>query len=86
MFKSLLDLARQVLFLARDMDETKARVTALQEEVRKLSDVVKLLAFDLERLRGHGQSEREKLELRLENILLRFERRLPPPAPRADED
>jgi hypothetical protein len=44
--------------------------------------VVQRLAFELERQRDNEVHEREKLALRVENILLRSERGLPPGEPR----
>ncbi|CAN5800038.1 hypothetical protein BH23GEM3_BH23GEM3_02450 [soil metagenome] len=45
--------------------------------VRDLTAAVQLLARELERQRENEAHEREKMLLRLENELLRFERRLP---------
>jgi hypothetical protein len=39
---------------------------------------VQALAFEVRRIDENGAHEREKTALRLENALLRFERRLPP--------
>ena len=55
MWKQIADVGKQILALARDMQQCKADIA----EVR--------------------QHDRENLLLRLENALLRFDRRLAPP-------
>lgn len=45
--------------------------------MRDLTDEVRMLAASQRILAEHDAQEREKLLLRLENELLRFERRLP---------
>jgi hypothetical protein len=45
---------------------------------KKLYEVVHRLAFELRRVSERETHERKKVELRLANQLLRFERRLPP--------
>jgi hypothetical protein len=52
----------------------------IKEQVAEHSEMLRQLSFDLQRLREHEQSEREKFML-VENALLRFERLLPPSAP-----
>ncbi len=48
-------------------------------EVRNLWRAVEVLTFEVQRTRETDAHEREKLALRLENEMLRFERRLPAP-------
>ena len=64
MWKHLFDLLRNLLTLTRAIEENRAEIKDLRQELRSL-------AADNER------HEREKLALQLENGLLRFERRLP---------
>ena len=56
----------------------------MQTQVRELSKRLELLAFEVQRLKENEMHEREKMVLRLENALLRFERRLPPARPEPD--
>ncbi|MBV9851166.1 MAG: hypothetical protein JO250_15970 [Armatimonadetes bacterium] len=44
------------------------------------------LAYEISRVRDDAASEREKTALRLENQLLRFERRLPGGNPGAEQE
>jgi predicted nucleic acid-binding Zn-ribbon protein len=77
MWQELFNLFRQLLTLARDTDRNKTEIENLREEFDDLTKVVQALAHELRRLGEHDAHEREKLALRLENTLLRFERRLP---------
>jgi hypothetical protein len=43
---------------------------------------IRQLTFELHQLRDHESHEREKMALKLENAMLRFERRLPSGNPR----
>jgi hypothetical protein len=65
------------LQLTEDAAQNKAAIKELQLQVEDLTDKVQLLAFHFQSLAEREAHEREKLELRLENALLRFERRLP---------
>jgi hypothetical protein len=78
MLKWFADLVSQVVFLTRDMREVRQEVKDLREQVEQLTGVVRELAFELQRVKENEFHEREKMALRLENVLLRFERRLPP--------
>ena len=83
MWKKLLELFRSQVFLARDVQENKENVARLRQEFDELSDLVERLQYELggeiRGLREEERHEREKLVLRLENALLKFERHLPPP-------
>ena len=77
MWKNLFKLAKQLINLAQDTDQNKTRIQELQEQVEDLTAEMRWVVFELQRLAEHDAHEREKLALRLENTLLRFERRLP---------
>ncbi len=70
---------RHLAGLSRDNRENKEKIAKLEQELVKLSDQVKELAFKIDRIDDRETNEREKLILRLENIILRYERGLPPP-------
>lgn len=76
MLKQLYELAKQLLSLARDTQENKAQIRELQDQVEELTAAVQWIAYELRRVDENNAHEREKLGLRLENALLRFERRL----------
>ena len=76
MWKKLLELLRSQVFLARDLQENKEKIRRLRQEFDELSQLVLRLQFEIQRVREEDRHEREKLLLRLENALLRFEREL----------
>ena len=77
MWKQLFKLAKQLITLAEDMERGKARQKELQDHVEGLTATVQWVVFELRRQAEHDAHEREKLALRLENELLRIEKRLP---------
>ena len=74
MFKELYSLFRSAVLLHREVQDNARDITGLRLHLDKVTDDLQSLAAQLQEERH----EREKLALRLENILLRFERRLPP--------
>jgi hypothetical protein len=75
-------LFTQLLTLAQDTDRNKTEIEKLREELDESTLVVHGLAHEIRRIGEQEKHEREKLALRLENELLRFERRLPPGKPK----
>ncbi|KAF0174689.1 MAG: hypothetical protein FD161_3520 [Limisphaerales bacterium] len=67
MFRSFLLMSREIQENRRDITKTSSDLEQLEERVR-----------DLARQLQEERHRREKLELKLENTLMRFERRLPP--------
>ena len=78
MLKSLLDIVKQLLGLAKDTEENKADIKAVQSQLEEMTETLRIVIFELQRLKENEAHEREKLALRLENSLLRSERALPP--------
>jgi hypothetical protein len=72
--KQLFDLIRNSFLLSREIQENRKDVEELRRDLDKVEDSLRELAL----LIREERHEREKLALQLENILLRFERRLPP--------
>jgi hypothetical protein len=75
--------------LMQDVQKLKADHKEFRQELRDLLDIIRHLKFEPQRDRENATHEREKLLLRVENALLRFERRLPPgssPSGRSDSD
>ena len=77
MFKQIVDAARQMLFLLRDVEQNKQDIAALKEQLTETNQAVRQLAFEMKLALEREQQERKKFILRVENILLR-ERQLPP--------
>jgi hypothetical protein len=77
MFKKLLEILRTQVFLARDVQENKENIARLRREFDELTELVVQLQFEIQLLREQDKHEREKLLLKLENAMLKFERQLP---------
>jgi hypothetical protein len=58
----------------------------MRQEMNELTRIVERLAFELQKDRENTERDREIQRLRLENILLRFERGLPPGSKPERED
>ncbi len=74
MLRELFDLVRGQMLLAREVQEAREGVNELRLTDQRLEARIEALARQLQEERH----QREKLELKLENTLMRFERRLPP--------
>jgi septal ring factor EnvC (AmiA/AmiB activator) len=75
-----------------DIKEIRQDVKSLQEdfirlrlEVNNLTHVVERLATSIQQEQKNAENSREIYRLQLENVLLRFERGLPPGAAQQDE-
>ena len=79
MLKQAIELVYQVVFLLRDVQQNKEDIAALRKELHETSEAVRELVVELRSLRDEDRHEREKLVLRLENMLLKSERQLPSP-------
>jgi hypothetical protein len=77
MLKKLLELFRAQVFLARDVQENKENIARLRTEFDDLTDLGVRIQFVVQCLREEDRHEREKALLKVENVLLRFERQLP---------
>src|SRR5579871_1920722 len=78
MWQKILDWAKYFLKHKEQTEKNTADIKEQERTIRDLTAAVQRLAFELERQRENEVHEREKLALRLENILLRSERSLPP--------
>jgi len=67
LFRSFLLMSREIQDSRRDITKTSSDLELLEGQVR-----------DLARQLQEERHKREKLELKLDNTLMRFERRLPP--------
>ena len=78
MWKQLFTLAGRFWRIAEELERNKAAITESRQELRDMGRVVDWLVFEARHSRESEARERENLALRLQNELLRFERRLPP--------
>ncbi len=83
MWERVANLLKAVVTLSEELKQNREDIKEIRQDLRDLTIVVHRLASDIEHTKDREASEREKLMLRLENMLLKFsqhvERRLPPP-------
>ena len=79
MWKKLLGYFTHLLTLAEATQENKVEIKEIRQELHDLTATVQDLRHELRILRTKQRHDLERLALRLENEMLRFERRLPPP-------
>jgi peptidoglycan hydrolase CwlO-like protein len=84
MWKKLYEVLSRLLALTQKVERHDKEILGLQQEVKNLTAVVQRLVYEIQRISDRETHERDKIQLRLENQLLRFERRLPSAA--KDED
>ncbi len=77
MWKQIFQLATKLLTLTQEIERNKTELKELRKELRELSSVVEGLAHEMRHTAENERHEREKLILRLQNELLKFERSLP---------
>ncbi len=84
MWKEIYEWATQLLVLSKETERNRVDIKEVNKEVERLTLIIQGLAFEIKRLNekiddAHGNEthEREKLALKLENEMLKFERRLP---------
>ena len=78
MWQKIADLTKLVFSFGETLQQNRSDIKELQREVRQLTTAMQLLAQEVRHMRETQESEQEKTLLRLENELLKFERRLPP--------
>ena len=61
---------KKLLFLSEETSQNTTDTKKLREEVDSISDDVKRLTFEIERLKEVGRYERENLMLQLNNTLI----------------
>ena len=77
MWDKIWDLLTKIVTLTKQTDKNTEDIKELQREVREIHSWLERLAYEIHKTRDEDRHEREKLALRLENELLKFERRLP---------
>jgi uncharacterized protein Yka (UPF0111/DUF47 family) len=85
MFKSLFSWFWDQLTLSQEVAQLRQAVRDLQKKDEDTTDLLRSVLFSLERESDQWRHEHENLLLRLENELLKFERRLPPHRSNDDE-
>jgi hypothetical protein len=78
--------AQTVLTLSKDLEQNRADIKELRRDFMNLAMTVQRLADEIKLNNQQESSARENLALRLENEMLKFERRLPPAKTSDDQD
>ena len=77
MWEKIWDLLSKVATLTKDTDRNSQEIKEIRADIRDIYSKLERLAYEIQKTREEDRHEREKLALRLENELLKFERRLP---------
>ncbi len=80
MWQQVFESLKKLLLLKEQTDKNTADVKDLQRELKDLTTVVQHLIYEVRGNKNDEAHERENMALRLQNELLKFERRLPPPS------
>ncbi len=78
MWKKLYELLERLVTLSQRVSRQEKQFEELRQEVRELTGMVHRLAMEVNRLSDRQTSEREKMQLWVENQMLKFEQRLSP--------
>ncbi|MDQ2730356.1 MAG: hypothetical protein M3Y56_01745 [Armatimonadota bacterium] len=85
MWQKLADLTKSLFTIGEVLQQNRTDIKELQQEVRRLSTALQLLAREVQHQRETERQERRMIRLELENALLRSERGLPPPQEKSEE-
>lgn len=77
MWEKIWDLLSKVATLTKDTDRNSQEIKEIRADIRDIYSKLERLVYEIQKTREEDRHEREKLALRLENELLKFERRLP---------
>ncbi len=75
--KRILALIKTVFLLTEETNRNRKDIEDLQKQTKEVMSAIERLTYEIRRVSERDDNEREKIMLRLENELLRFERRLP---------
>ena len=78
MWQQLFDGLRKLILLQDQTDQNTAKIKEIQAELKALSAVVRDLIYEVRGNKNDEAHARENMALRLQNEMLKFERRLPP--------
>jgi len=74
-----LRLARFLFSYSEKLERSERRIDELQRDMTDVIKSIEILTLKIEHIQESQRAEHEKLLLQLENQLLKFEKRLPPP-------
>jgi hypothetical protein len=86
MWKKLYEVLTRLFALTQKVERHDKEIVELRQEIKELTSVMQRLVYEIQRISERELHEREKMQLRLENQLLRFQRRLPPGKDEGDSE
>lgn len=86
--QELYKYGKQILALTQKVERHETDIEKIRVELSTLTKTVERVIYEIRHDRDAAEKDREIVLLRLENQLLRFERRLPPPTdnPQTDDN
>ena len=79
MWRDFLATLKTVITLAEELKANREEIKEIREELREAVKEIYRLQAEVASIKELEQTQRAVLKTQIENILLRFERRLPPP-------
>ncbi len=73
-FEDLYQFLKALPVLVRDTETNRDEIRDLREELKEATDLLHRLAFEVQRISDREKSEREKQDLRIENLKLQIEK------------
>jgi hypothetical protein len=77
MWEKVYDAIAKLFSLGIKVERNEQEIKELRAENKELLDLVRFLAAEIHRVSSKQDLEREKIELYIENQLLKFEKNLP---------
>ena len=80
LWREIANALKELLLLRENTKKNADDIQEMQKDFKALTAFVERLAYEVRGNRNDEAHERENMALRLQNELLKFERRLPPPS------
>jgi hypothetical protein len=77
MWKEIWEAIKHFITVAEDNKRNREEIKEVRRQMDEMMRIIERMAYEIRRGLDEEKHEREKLALRLENELLKFERRLP---------
>lgn len=77
MWKEIWEAIKHFITVAEDSKRNREEIKEVRRQMDDMMRIMERMAYEIKHVADLDQHEREKLTLRLENELLKFERRLP---------
>lgn len=77
MWREIWEAIKNFIMVAEDSKRNREEIKEVRRQMDDMMRILERMAYEIRQVGDLDQHEREKLALRLENELLKFERRLP---------